>query len=50
VRIGDFELGDLAAGTWRELDIEERKRVLAGLKPKAKPRVAPKRRRPQTSK
>jgi 23S rRNA pseudouridine2457 synthase len=29
VRIGTFELGDLAAGTWRELDEADRARVLA---------------------
>jgi 23S rRNA pseudouridine2457 synthase len=29
VRIGQFELGGLAAGTWIELGAEERKRVLA---------------------
>lgn len=46
VRIGDFELGTLAAGTWRELGIDDRKLVLAGTKP-PKPRVAPRRRRPQ---
>jgi len=29
VRIGDLELGSLAAGTWRELSAEERRRVLS---------------------
>ena len=29
VRIGDFKLGDLPAGEWRELGATERKRVLA---------------------
>lgn len=47
VRIGDFELGALAAGAWRELSIDDRKLVLAGTKP-PKPRVAPTRRRPHT--
>jgi len=28
IRIGEFELGDLPAGTWRELGDEERQRVL----------------------
>jgi 23S rRNA pseudouridine2457 synthase len=41
VKIGDFELGTLPAGEWRELGIEDRKLVLAGTeRPKA--RVAPK--------
>ncbi|MBI5802760.1 MAG: pseudouridine synthase [Verrucomicrobia bacterium] len=30
VRIGEFRLDDLVAGTWRELDEAERKRVLGG--------------------
>lgn len=30
VRIGGFNLGDLAAGRWRELTLDERKQVLAG--------------------
>ena len=29
VRIGAFELGDLAVGEWRELSAEDRARVLA---------------------
>jgi len=37
VQIGEFPLGDLAAGTWRELSIEERKQVMAGSTPPAKP-------------
>lgn len=46
VRIGNFDLGTLAAGTWRELGIDDRKLVTAGTKPR-KERVAPERRRPQ---
>jgi 23S rRNA pseudouridine2457 synthase len=30
VRIGRFELGELAAGAWRELNPQERKLVLSG--------------------
>jgi 23S rRNA pseudouridine2457 synthase len=39
VQIGDFELGSLPAGEWRELGIDDRKRVMAGVEP-AKARVA----------
>ena len=47
VRIGDFEIGNLTAGVWRELELGDRKLVMAGAQlPKL--RVAPKRRRPQT--
>jgi 23S rRNA pseudouridine2457 synthase len=31
VRIGNFELRDLAPGTWRALEAAERELVLAGL-------------------
>ena len=40
VRIGGFELGALPAGEWRELSIEQRKLVLAGLETPAKHPVA----------
>lgn len=46
VRIGDFDLGAIASGKWRELVVGERKLVLAGTKP-PKPRVATWRRRAQ---
>lgn len=46
MKIGDFELGTLAPGAWRELSIDDRKLVLAGSKP-PKPRIASRRRRPQ---
>jgi 23S rRNA pseudouridine2457 synthase len=45
-QIGNFELGALASGTWRELDLSDRTLVLAGAKPPKEP-IAPKRRRPQ---
>lgn len=41
MRIGDFDLGNLAAGAWRELNINDRKLVLAGAPDSGKkPRVA----------
>jgi 23S rRNA pseudouridine2457 synthase len=30
IQIGDFELGSLAPGKWREVTVEERKRIMAG--------------------
>jgi 23S rRNA pseudouridine2457 synthase len=40
VKIGDFDLGNLPAGEWRQLGIPERQLVLAGTKPTPKPVVA----------
>jgi 23S rRNA pseudouridine2457 synthase len=40
VQIGEFGLGELAAGTWHELNLEARKSVLAGADPKGKQAVA----------
>ncbi len=39
VKIGNFDLGTLPAGTWRELNLDDRKLVLAGAQPR-KARVA----------
>lgn len=47
VRIGDFELGSLAAGEWRELDLDDRKLVMAGAT-LPKPRIASQRPKPKT--
>ena len=41
VRIGDLELGDLAAGSWRELGPAERRLVFAEARPSAAPTRAP---------
>jgi 23S rRNA pseudouridine2457 synthase len=48
VQIGDFPLGSLAPGEWRELSVDERKLILAGANsapatPRRKPAIAPKR-------
>jgi len=47
VKIGDFELGTLAPGTWRELGIADRKLVTAGAT-LPKPRIARRGRSAQT--
>lgn len=47
VQVGQFTLDSLAPGEWRELDIEERKLVMAGLEPKAKRPVARRPRKPK---
>jgi len=40
VKIGDFEIGSLGAGKWREANLEDRQRVLAGSKDPQKLTVA----------
>jgi len=46
VQIGDFEMGELAPGKWREVTVLERKLIMAGASSqadRAKPAIARKR-------